>query len=112
MDTFNREDYLRNFGERVKQIRTAKGMSQDELAIKSGYTSRSTISKIEHGRADVPRSQIVLIAQALGVSPGQVRLVEEPTAKEIALARQIMRRDAYRKALIESIINTEPEAKK
>lgn len=109
MDTFNRDDYLRNFGERVKQIRTAKGMSQDELAIKSGYTSRSTISKIEHGRADVPRSQIVLIAQALGVSPMELTLVEEPTAKEIALARQIMRLDAYRRALIDSILNTEPE---
>lgn len=109
MDTFNRDDYLRNFGERVKQIRTAKGMSQDELAIKSGYTSRSTISKIEHGHADVPRSQIVLIAQALGVSPMELTLVEEPTAKEIALARQIMRLDAYRRALIDSILNTEPE---
>ena len=112
MDTFNRDDYLRNFGERVKQIRTAKGMSQDELAIKSGYTSRSTISKIEHGRADVPRSQIVLIAQALGVSPMELTLVEEPTAKEIALARQIMRLDAYRRALIDSILNTDPDQTK
>ena len=112
METFNKDDYLRSFGERVRQIRTAKGMSQDELAAKAGYTSRSTISKIENGHADVPRSQIVMIADALGVNPIELTLVEEPSAQDIALAIKISKLDPYRRALIESIINTEPESKK
>ena len=112
MEKFNKDDFLRSFGERVKKIRISKGMTQDELAAKAGYTSRSTISKIETGRTDVPRSQIVMIADALGVSPVDLTLVEEPSAQDIALALRISKLDPYRRALIDSIINTDPEEKK
>ena len=34
-----------------------------------GYKSRSSIAKIENGDRDLPRSQIVVLAEALGVTP-------------------------------------------
>ena len=52
------------FGERILKLRTEKGMTQDELAQKLGYKSRSSIAKIENGARDVPRSQIVELARA------------------------------------------------
>jgi len=45
-------------------------MSQEELAKRLGYKSRSTIAKIESGENDITQSKIVAFAKALGVKPG------------------------------------------
>lgn len=68
--------------ERIRRLRTDKGMSQEELAIKSGFTSRSSISKIEKGQRDIRQGQISAIAKALGVSP--VYLMDGEEAENIA----------------------------
>ena len=60
---------LVEFGKRVRRKRIELHMSQDDLARESGYTSRSSINKIESGLVDLPQSKIVAIATALGVSP-------------------------------------------
>ena len=53
--------------DRVRQRREVLGMSQEDLAMKMGYTSRSSINKIENGR---PCSQKIIarLADALNVS--------------------------------------------
>ncbi|MEQ2867694.1 MAG: helix-turn-helix domain-containing protein [Selenomonas noxia] len=51
-----------------KRIRTRReelGISQEELAKRMGYKSRSSINKIEKGENDIPQSKIVAFAQAL-----------------------------------------------
>lgn len=55
-------------GERIKSKRIELGMSQDELAKKCGYKSRSSINKIELAR-DLPLNKISLMANALDVEP-------------------------------------------
>lgn len=55
-------------GERIKQRRKELGISQDELAKRMGYTSRSTIAKIESGANDVTQSNIVKFADVLNTS--------------------------------------------
>ena len=35
------------FGDKIKEIRKKAGLNQDEFAKELGYTSRSTINKIE-----------------------------------------------------------------
>ena len=52
-------------------------MSQDELAKKTGYTSRSTINKIEAGKIDISRAKIKFFADALGVTPAYLMGWEE-----------------------------------
>ena len=59
----------RIFGQNLRKLRIAKGITQDELATKLGYTSRSTINKIESGRSDMPRSKVEQASKILGVSP-------------------------------------------
>lgn len=59
-----------NMYERIKKKRIELGMTQDELANKTGFTSRSSISKIESGENDIPQSRIIDFAKALNVSPG------------------------------------------
>ena len=56
----------------IKRLRLEQNMTQDELAQKVGYTSRSSINKIESGKVDLPQSKIVEFASVLGVTPSQL----------------------------------------
>ena len=58
-----------NIPERIKKRRTELGLSQDELAKRLGYKSRSSINKLEQGKADIPRSKILVFSKALSCSP-------------------------------------------
>lgn len=56
-------------GDRIKQRRLELGLSQEELAKKVGYKSRSSINKIELAR-DLPLRKVELMAKALDTTPG------------------------------------------
>lgn len=56
----------------IRLRREALGMSQEELAQLTGYTSRSSIAKIEKGDVDLPLSKIKLFAEALNISPSEL----------------------------------------
>lgn len=53
----------------IRKRREELGMSQDVLASLTGYTSRSSIAKIESGVVDLPQTKIVLFAEALKTTP-------------------------------------------
>ena len=55
--------------DRIKQRRVELDMTQDELAKKLGYTSRSSINKIEKNAQNLPQSKINAIAKILNVTP-------------------------------------------
>lgn len=54
----------------IKKRREQLGMSQDELAKKLGYKSRSSINKMELGLQDVPQRKVKDFAKVLSVSIG------------------------------------------
>ena len=54
---------------RIRARREELGLSQEELAKRMGYNSRSSIKKIEKGENDIPQSKIVAFAQALRTTP-------------------------------------------
>ena len=54
---------------KIKELRKKAGLSQDQLAKMVGYTSRSTINKIEKGLIDLPQSKIAELASALNTTP-------------------------------------------
>ncbi len=58
---------------KLKEIREAKGLTQVELAVKSGVASM-TISRIERGAVTKPAyATLKVLADALGVSPEDIR---------------------------------------
>ena len=59
-----------NFCDRIRIRREELNLSQDELAKRLGYKSRSTINKIELGINDVSQSKIVALAKALETTVG------------------------------------------
>lgn len=61
-----------NICDRIKQLRENLGMSQEELAEKIGYKSRSSINKIEMGLSDLPLSKVSKFAEVLKTTPGYI----------------------------------------
>lgn len=55
--------------ERIRELRIAAGMSQEELAHALGYKDRSMIAKIESGKVDISQKKIVTFARILGTTP-------------------------------------------
>lgn len=60
---------LKDFGAKIKARRIELNMTQEELAKAAGYTSRSSINKIELGLVDVSQSKVQMLAKALRTSP-------------------------------------------
>ena len=63
---------MANLSKNIKRLRISLGMTQDELADLVGYTSRSSINKIETGQNDIPQSKVEKFAHALGVTPAHL----------------------------------------
>ena len=55
------------FGERIKDLRKAEGMTQDVLAKRMGM-SRASLANIESGRQEIGTAEIVVLARIFEVS--------------------------------------------
>jgi transcriptional regulator with XRE-family HTH domain len=65
------KDSLRAFGLRVQRLRKLRGLSQEQLAMRTGY-SRAHFGFIEQGRINVPLLKILVIADVLKVRPSEL----------------------------------------
>ena len=54
---------------RIRQRREQLGLSQEELAARMGYRSKSSITKLEKGINDLPRANLEELAAALDTTP-------------------------------------------
>lgn len=68
--------------DRIRERRIELGLSQDQLAAKMGYKSRSSINKIESGQADIARNKLEQLAEALLTTPAYLMGWEEPKSKQ------------------------------
>ena len=82
---------INGLGTRVREKRLSLKMSQEELALKVGYTSRSSINKIELGLVDVPQSKIVALADALQTSIYYLMGSESMQQKNDTIADVVLR---------------------
>ena len=53
---------------KIRELRLENKWTQEDLAKKVGYTSKSSINKIEKGLVDLPKSKVFEFAKAFGVS--------------------------------------------
>lgn len=56
-------------GKRIKARREELGMTQEELAARLGYKSKTTIAKIENGTNDIVQSKVMEFAKMLDTTP-------------------------------------------
>ena len=59
-------------GENILLMRKQLGLTQEELAKRMGYKSKSTINKIELGINDIPQSKIAQFAEVLCTTPAHL----------------------------------------
>lgn len=57
-----------SIGTRIKEKRLELGLTQEELAKRLGYKSKSTINKIEMDINDIPQSKVIAFADALNTT--------------------------------------------
>ena len=65
---------------RILQRRLELGLSQEELAQRMGYRSKSSITKLEKGINDLPQSKVEELAQALETTPAALLGLDAPCA--------------------------------
>lgn len=68
---------MSNIGKNIANARKSLGMTQEELAKKMGYKSKSTINKIEMGVNDIVQSKVAQFADVLGTTPAVLMGWEE-----------------------------------
>jgi transcriptional regulator with XRE-family HTH domain len=90
-----KEVYIMEVGERIKLRREELNMTQEELAQKVGYTSRSSIAKIESNANGMLQSKLNLFAEALQTTPsyliGWEEIDEETEKKNDTIADIILK---------------------
>lgn len=71
---------MAQIGIKIKQRREELNMTQEELAKKLGYKSKSTINKIEAGINDIVQSKVFAFAEALETTPAHLMGWDEEPA--------------------------------
>lgn len=105
-----------NIYQRIKDRRIELGMTVDDLAKKMGYKDRSSISKIENGKADIPQSKVMAFAKALETTTAYLMGIDEEKTPdfrisygEIELIKKYRDLDDHGKRLIDTILVSEYE---
>ncbi len=70
--TFIERIVIRVFKDNLKRRRMELGISQEELAYMVGYSSRSSISKLESGSADITKKKLIQLAKVLDTTPEEL----------------------------------------
>jgi transcriptional regulator with XRE-family HTH domain len=68
---------------KYRKLAGARGLSQTELGVKSGY-SQGMISQWENGESDVPVTAVYKLAAALGITPEQLMFRDPDEGEHIA----------------------------
>lgn len=84
-----------SLGERIRQARIEKGMTQTELA--GGRITRNMLSQIENGLATPSMKTLGYLAQTLGVTVGS--LLEEEDGSALSGARSLLKSKKYAEAV-------------
>ncbi len=104
---------MSKIGENIRKRRVQLGLTQEELANRVGYTSKSTINKIEQGVNDVPQNKIVKFADALNTSPSVLMgwVDDQTNKKNDALANIVLllRKDEDLLEMVEALSKLNPE---
>ena len=94
-----------SIGTRIKEKRLELGFTQEELANKLGYKSKSTINKIEMDINDIPQSKVVAFANALNTTIAYLMGWEDDPSpdNDYSDVKNLIRPSAYRIPIVGKI---------
>lgn len=113
---------MTEIGKNIAYRRTELGMTQEELAKRMGYKSKTSINKIEKGINDIPQTKIVKFAEVLRTTPAYLMGWEKTEKKNnvivdivarlrtdddfLSLVESLSRMDAEKIAVFKQLIST------
>ena len=102
---------MTEIGKNIMSRRKELGMTQEELAEKMGYKSKSTINKIELGKNDIPQSKLSQFAQVLRTTPAYLMGWEQVHKKNDTTTDIVirMRTDSEFLSLVETLNNLDED---
>jgi repressor LexA len=83
---------MQKLSDSIRARRLALGLSQQELADRVGYRSKSSINKIELGERGLRPDQLDAFARALSTTPAALMGYDEPVSPPEAELLQLARR--------------------
>lgn len=84
-------------GKKIKARREELGMTQEQLAHRLGYKSKSSINKIEMEKNDISQSKIKQFADALDCEPAY--FLDDNSTSEADIKKAMELYDQYKKAI-------------
>ena len=102
---------MTDIGKNIANRRIELGLTQEELAKKMGYKSKTSINKIEKGVNDIPQTKIVKFAEVLRTTPAYLMGWEKVEKKNNAIADIVarMRMDEDFLSLVVSLCKMDAE---
>ncbi|WP_275539317.1 LexA family transcriptional regulator [Faecalibacterium sp. An122] len=76
-------DFVSELYNRIKTRRQELGLTVEELANRMGYKDKSSISKIENGKADIPQSKVEAFAKALETTTAYLIGIDEEKERAV-----------------------------
>lgn len=103
--------YMSIVGKKIMERRKELGWTQEELAKKMGYKSKSTINKIELGVNDIPQSKVIKFATVLSTTPAYIMGWQEVQKKGdvISTAALRMKKDSEFLSLVEKLVELDSD---
>lgn len=96
-----------SIGKRIEHFREQKGLTQQELADKMGYKSKSTISKIEQRKSDINTSTAMKFAKALDLDITDLLGFNNSTNQDIII--DFINKNPEYHIVVEKIMDVKPE---
>lgn len=102
---------MTEIGKNIAKRRIEIGLTQEELAKRMGYKSKTSINKIEKGINDIPQTKIVKFAEVLRTTPAYLMGWEKIEKKNNAIVDIVarMRTDEDFLSLVESLNKLDTE---
>ena len=102
---------MKNIGEKIKTARTAKGLTQVQLAKLIGEKSGTVINNWESATSRPAIEKIPRLCEALNITPDILFSMkgEYPSVNEMAMVRRYRVLDDFGKTAVDSVLNVEYE---
>ena len=73
----------KEFGKRLHDVRTSRGITQEELAVRLGLASKQHVSRMENGERSCSIDLLIELSCILHVSTDYLLMGSEPSKEEV-----------------------------
>ncbi len=73
----------KEFGKRLHDVRTSRGITQEELAVRRGLASKQHVSRMENGERSCSIDLLIELSCILHVSTDYLLMGSEPSKEEV-----------------------------